>query len=129
MGNPGHRLGVTFGALGLAVAGTLALMLGVGDLVQHYPLGVAAGSGTTLALAWGLGGTLQRHVGTGGVLRAASLGALVAVASMEAGLIAGTAVEGAPFNHVALFWTNLVGLAPAVILGSWFGVAVSAADR
>jgi hypothetical protein len=129
MANAGHRLGVAGGSLGLVVAALLTTMLGVGDVWRGYPLGVSAGAATVVTIAGALGGALQRHISSGGVLRAAGLGAFIAVTAMEGGLIVGTSVEGAAFNHVALFSTNLVGLAPAVILGSWFGIRVSVADQ
>jgi hypothetical protein len=113
----------------LVVAALLAAMLGVGDVFRSHPLGVSSGSATVVTIASALGGALHRHIGRGGVLRAAGLGALIAIAAMEGGLIVGTSVEGAPLNRVALFWTNLVGLAPAVILGSLFGIRISVADQ
>jgi hypothetical protein len=81
--NPGHKWGLAFGALGVALAGGIVVALGAGSVFRDFPVGVATGAAATLAASWWLGGRVQPRLEAASLARAVGLGASVAVATFE----------------------------------------------
>lgn len=144
MTNPGHRWGLAFGALGLTVASGIVAALGAGSVIRDFPVGVATGAAATLAASWWLGGRVQQRLEAASLARAVALGASVAVATLQIGILLGSLPQlfveadverwglGAElFNYIVkpLYWMNLFGLVPAVVLGAFFGVTVAGASH
>src|SRR5688572_17445218 len=90
-------------------------------------------------VSWALGGFLARSMAGGSLLRAGTIGACVAVATLQLGIVLGClpqllgsrGIERYGFDVAVrsflvkpLYWINLFGLAPAVLLGVIFEAAV-----
>jgi hypothetical protein len=143
MTNPGHKWGLVFGALGLAMAGGIVAALVGGRVISEFPVGVATGAAATLAASRWLGGRVQPRLEAASLARAVGLGASVAFATLQIGILSGSlpqlfldanverwglGTELFDYLFKPLYWMNLFGLVPAVVLGAFFGVTVAGAS-
>lgn len=130
-----------FALAGLALAVLMLFAMGMAHLLAAIPVSIAAGSITAVALARRLAGIyaapLQRAVRT----QAALLGVVVALGCVIGGTLTGALVQvgidlardriliSSPGDvpellFASLVWVLYVGLVPAVLLGSAFGLLV-----
>jgi hypothetical protein len=135
----GSLLGLAFGSLGLALALGLLTILGGLSLISRFPLSVAVGASTALIVASWLGRQFELRAAQHSPAWAAAFGPFTAVASLELGVLFGSIPEliatngatssghaGAVWDFVVkpVYWVNLVGLLPAVVLGVCFGAVL-----
>jgi hypothetical protein len=144
MTNPGHKWGLALGAVGLAMAGGIVAALGAGSVISDFPVGVATGAAATLAASWWLGGRVRPRLQAASLARAVALGASVAVTTLQIGILSGSlpqlffdadverwglGTELLAYIVKPLYWMNLFGLVPAIVLGAFFGVTVAGASH
>lgn len=135
------RAATGFALAGLGLGAALLFALGMQDLLASLPVSIATGSAAVLCLARWLAGVYSPHLQRAALFQAALLGVVVALGCVIGGTLTGALVQvgidlardriliSSPGDvpellFASLVWVLYVGAAPAVLLGSAFGLLV-----